>query len=115
MVVLNFPLQFIAPRQRLNLLARSRNGLLPGGILLLSEKIRFAAPQQEALQIDMHHAFKRANGYAELEISQKRSALEKVLLPETLQQHQQRLAQAGFRRSERWFQCFNFVSMVAWR
>lgn len=115
MVVLNFTLQFIAPRQRLNLLARIRNGLLPGGILLLSEKIRFADPQQEALQIDMHHAFKRANGYAELEISQKRSALEKVLLPETLQQHQQRLAQAGFRRSERWFQCFNFVSMVAWR
>ena len=114
MVVLNFTLQFIAPPKRLELLNRIRRGLLPGGILLLSEKISFADPRQQALQIEMHHAFKRANGYGELEISQKRNALDKVLIPETIERHRERLAQAGFRRSQRWFQCFNFISLVAW-
>ena len=114
MVVLNFTLQFIPPQQRLALLSRIRAGLLPGGILLLSEKISFDDPRQEKLQIELHHAFKRANGYGELEISQKRNALERVLLPETLECHKARLAQAGFRRCELWFQCFNFVSLVAW-
>jgi tRNA (cmo5U34)-methyltransferase len=115
MVVLNFTLQFIPPEKRLPLLERIHQGLRPGGILVLSEKIRFEDPEQERLQIEMHHAFKRANGYNDLEISQKRTALEKVLIPETLAQHQQRLRQAGFRRADLWFQCFNFASLVARR
>ena len=61
----------------------------------------------------LHHDFKRANGYSDLEISQKRSALENVLIPETLSTHQQRLSNAGFSRSECWFQCFNFASLIA--
>ena len=65
------------------------------------------------LLIDLHHDFKRANGYSELEISQKRSALENVMLPDTIEEHQQRFRQAGFSSSVVWFQCFNFCSMVA--
>lgn len=113
MVVLNFTLQFIPPDERLALLRRIHQGLRPGGILVLSEKIAFDDPQLQARQIEMHHAFKRANGYDELEISQKRSALERVLIPETLETHRERLQQAGFRRADLWFQCFNFVSLVA--
>ena len=86
---------------------------MPGGVLVVSEKITFTNPEQESMQMEMHHAFKRANGYGELEISQKRSALEKVLIPETLEQHLQRLELAGFGRADMWFQCFNFVSLVA--
>ncbi|WP_428610167.1 carboxy-S-adenosyl-L-methionine synthase CmoA [Sedimenticola sp.] len=113
LVTLNFTLQFIPLEQRTALLSRIRNGLRPGGILILSEKICFDDPQEEQLQIEMHHAFKRANGYNDLEISQKRSALENVLIPETLEQHRERLKQAGFSRANLWFQCFNFVSLVA--
>lgn len=113
MVVLNFTLQFIPPERRLELLQRIRQALRPQGILVLSEKIRFDDPQEEALQIEMHHAFKRANGYGDLEISRKRDALENVLIPETLENHRERLIEAGFRRSDLWFQCFNFVSLVA--
>ncbi|MCB1872799.1 MAG: carboxy-S-adenosyl-L-methionine synthase CmoA [Gammaproteobacteria bacterium] len=115
MVVLNFTLQFIPPAARLELLRSIHQGLRPGGLLLLSEKISFEDPQQERLQIEMHHAFKRANGYNELEISRKRSALENVLIPETLEQHRIRLADAGFSRTDLWFQCFNFISLVARR
>lgn len=113
MVVLNFTLQFIPVGQRLELLKKIHEALLPGGILVLSEKIAFNAPEEERLQIEMHHAFKRANGYNDLEISQKRSALENVLIPETLQHHRDRLQAAGFSRADLWFQCFNFISLVA--
>ncbi|HEC60580.1 hypothetical protein LCGC14_1528900 [marine sediment metagenome] len=112
-VVLNFTLQFIPVEDRLLLIERIYQGLKPGGILILSEKIAFSEPEKHEFHIDVHHDFKRANGYSDLEISQKRSALEKVLIPETLANHQQRLKLAGFEFSELWFQCFNFISLVA--
>jgi tRNA (cmo5U34)-methyltransferase len=113
MVILNFTLQFITREQRLGLLRQIHHGMRKGGILVLSEKITFEDPEEEARQIALHHAFKRANGYNDLEISQKRTALEKVLLPETLATHKQRLVEAGFTSTDLWFQCFNFVSLVA--
>lgn len=115
MVTLNFTLQFIPTDQRAGLLGKIHAGLRPGGILVLSEKIHFDDAEEEALQIEMHHAFKRANGYNDLEISQKRNALENVMCPESLTTHKQRLKGVGFSRADVWFQCFNFVSLVAHR
>ena len=112
-VVLNFTLQFVALELRDAVIQHIYAGLRPGGIMVLSEKVRFEDPQLDELNIDLYHQFKRANGYSELEIAQKRSALEKVLLPETLNQHQQRIAGAGFGSCEVWFQCFNFASLIA--
>jgi tRNA (cmo5U34)-methyltransferase len=113
MVVLNFTLQFVPLDQRQPLLATIWNGLNPGGILVLSEKIAFANKHHNELMIELHHSFKRANGYSDLEISQKRSALENVLMPETLETHRLRLAAVGFSSVDLWFQCFNFGSMIA--
>lgn len=112
-VALNYTLQFVEPTLRDGLIARIYAGMLPGAALLLSEKIRFDAAEVDTLFADLHHRFKQANGYSELEVSQKREALEHVLLPESIAQHRQRLLQAGFRRVEVWFQCFNFASLVA--
>ncbi|RDE22735.1 carboxy-S-adenosyl-L-methionine synthase CmoA [Motiliproteus coralliicola] len=112
-VVMNFTLQFIEPDQRFDLLQRIYDGLKPGGVLLLSEKIAFEDDAIQQRLTDWHHDFKRANGYSDLEISQKRSALEKVMRPESLSLHQQRLGQIGFSCVQPWFQCFNFASMLA--
>jgi len=112
-VVLNFTLQFIPLNQRLKLIKRIYAGLKPGGILILSEKISLAEPGRQQFHVELHHDFKRANGYSDLEISQKRTALENVMIPETLTCHQQRLQAAGFNFVDLWFQCLNFVSMVA--
>jgi len=112
-VVLNFSLQFIPLAHREIILTSIAHNMLPGGILILSEKIRFEDDLLDQLNVDLHHAFKKANGYSDLEISQKRNALEKVLLPETLKTHQDRIKRAGFNRCDVWFQCFNFASMVA--
>jgi tRNA (cmo5U34)-methyltransferase len=114
-VVLNFTLQFIPIADRLAFLQKIHHGLRPGGILVLSEKLRSDDDRQNALQTDMHSLFKKANGYTDLEISQKRTALENVLIPETFNHHQQRLQQAGFSSAEVWFQYFNFASMIAFR
>lgn len=112
-VVMNFTLQFIPLAERLALIKRIHQGLKPGGILILSEKIAFEDPARQQLHDELHLDFKRANGYSDLEISQKRTALENVMIPETLTCHQQRLQKAGFGFSDIWFQCFNFASLVA--
>lgn len=113
MVVLNFTLQFIEPEQRQSLINKIAQGMQPGGLLLISEKISDKDEVCRDLLIDLHHDFKRANGYSELEIAQKRTALENVMRTDTLEVHQQRLSQAGFSHVSPWFQCFNFFSLIA--
>ena len=111
-VTMNFTLQFIEHELRLPLLQKIHRGLIPGGALLLSEKIRVRGHTERYFQT-LHESFKRANGYSQLEISQKRSALEDVLIPEELQTHINRLEQAGYSNIIPWFQCLNFASLVA--
>lgn len=113
MVVLNFTLQFLEPDDRQLLLNKIWQGLKPGGALVLSEKFSFEDAEVGELLFNMHHDFKRANGYSELEISQKRSMLENVMLTDSVETHKKRLKQAGFEHAELWFQCFNFGSLVA--
>lgn len=114
-VVLNFTLQFLQPCQRKALLSRIASGLVPGGVLILSEKIRFEDEVEQALQTEWHHDFKKTQGYSGLEIAQKRDALENVMKPDSMEQHRDRLNSVGFERVSQWFQGFNFVSMVAFR
>jgi tRNA (cmo5U34)-methyltransferase len=112
-VVLNFTLQFIPIDERGPLIDRIFAAMKPGGILILSEKIRFEDDHLQQLNTDLHHQFKRGNGYSDLEIAQKRSSLENYLLAETIKNHESRLANAGFGSIDVWFQCFNFASVVA--
>jgi tRNA (cmo5U34)-methyltransferase len=113
LVVLNFTLQFVPLADREALLRRIASGLRPGGRLVLSEKLQFDDAAEQHLLTELHHAFKHDQGYSRLEIARKRSALERVLVPEMLATHRQRLQRAGFRRSTVWLQCFNFVSLLA--
>jgi len=113
MVVLNFTLQFIEPDLRQHLIQKIYDGLQPGGILVLSEKLKASDEVCNDLLIDLHHDFKRANGYSELEIAQKRTAIENVMRPDSLETHLSRLNQSGFNHVNQWFQCFNFMSLVA--
>ncbi|MGO2508036.1 MAG: carboxy-S-adenosyl-L-methionine synthase CmoA [Vibrio hibernica] len=112
-VVLNFTLQFLSPEDRYALLEKIYIGLRPGGILILSEKYIFKNNVTHELLIDLHHDFKRANGYSELEVSQKRSAIENVMKPDSISAHKERFKAIGFSSYEVWFQCFNFGSMFA--
>ncbi|OQY07366.1 MAG: carboxy-S-adenosyl-L-methionine synthase CmoA [Planctomycetales bacterium 4572_13] len=114
-VVMNFTLQFLSPDQRDAMIQKIYDGLRPGGVLLLSEKITFEDADKQAFETDMHHEFKKLMGYSDLEVAQKRKSLEKVLLPETLEAHKNRLKKSGFAKTHLWFQCFNFMSLAAFK
>jgi len=114
-VVLNFTLQFIAKEERQALLARIYQGMRQGGVLILSEKVCFEGYFEQQQHIALHEAFKKAQGYSELEVSRKRESLENVLIPEPISAHHARLLDAGFGEVQTWFQCFNFVSMLAYK
>ena len=110
--VMNFTLQFIPLVEREQVMTKIFTGLNDGGCLILSEKLAFSEIENE-IQINLHHAFKKSNGYSDLEIAQKRTALENVLLPETKETHIQRLKETGFSQVFPLFQCFNFASFIA--
>ncbi|VAW77271.1 tRNA (cmo5U34)-methyltransferase [hydrothermal vent metagenome] len=112
LVIMNYTLQFIPLPLRHELISKISNGMLAGGALLLSEKICFESTIIDSEMNELYHSFKRANGYSALEISQKRTALEDVLVRESVGVHLQRL-QDSFSTVTVLFQSFNFVSFLA--
>jgi tRNA (cmo5U34)-methyltransferase len=112
-VVINLTLQFLNPVKREDLICRIFSGMVPGGVLLLMEKTVYPEPAIHQMHLDVYQQFKRENGYSDLEISQKRDALEKVLIPDTLETHFQRLHQAGFSHVHVWLKWFNFSAIMA--
>jgi len=114
-VVVNLTLQFVDMEKRDALVSDIYKALVPGGILLLTEKVVSLHERVSELQLDYYRRFKRENGYSELEISQKREALENVLVPETVEAHGKRLERAGFTSMDIWLKWFNFASMIAFK
>ena len=112
-VLLNWTLQFIPKENREQVIQDIYNGLLPGGVLLLSEKILLENSELNEINIELHESFKKANGYSDLEIARKRVALDNVLIPESLSQHKERLLLSGFKNCDIWFRYFNFASLIA--
>ena len=112
-VVLNLTLQFIDVELRSNLIKKIYDGLNPGGVLIISEKIHFENKQIQNQITKLHMDFKRENGYSELEIANKRQAIENVLITETQEEHLKRLRDCGFNDTTCFFQCLNFVSFLS--
>lgn len=112
-VVLNFTLQFIKDEQRTDLLKRIASSMLPGGAMILSEKLRFEDSNMQQQMTELHHNFKKYQGYSDLEIAQKRAALENVLVPNTEQEHLERLTESGFSSVQMVMRCLNFATFLA--
>jgi len=112
-VVLHYTLQFISPELREDLLRRIHEALLPGGALLLTEKVICQECKLDELFVKLYYDMKRRNGYSELEIAQKRRALEDVLVPLTLDENVSLLEKAGFERVEIHSKWLNFTSLLA--
>ena len=112
-VVLNLTLQFIDVNLRSNLIKKIYEGLNPGGVLIISEKIHFDDRATQNQITKLHMDFKKENGYSELEIANKRQAIENVLITETKETHLKRLHNCGFKETSCFFQCLNFVSFLS--
>lgn len=115
MITLNYTLQFLPVADRDRMIAAIHEALVDGGLLVLSEKVVDPDPEMETLLVALHHEHKRRNEYSALEISRKRTALENVLIPETVAAHRERLLRAGFGSAAVWLRYFNFVSIIAIR
>jgi tRNA (cmo5U34)-methyltransferase len=112
-VILNLTLQFVRPIQRPQVIRRIASGLVEGGCLILVEKVLSPNPRLNRLFIDHYYDFKRRNGYSDLEISQKREALENVLVPFHGDENHQLLRANGFSHCEEFMRWYNFCGVVA--
>lgn len=112
-VVLCLTLQFIRPIYRERLLKKIAEGMVPGGALILVEKVITESSQFNRNFIKHYYNYKRRNQYSELEISQKREALENVLIPYKLSENIHMLRETGFSTTETFFKWYNFSGLVA--
>ena len=112
-VVLCLTLQFVRPMYRAQLLQRIFDGMNPGGALILVEKILAEDTHFNRDFITYYYNYKRRNNYSELEISQKREALENVLIPYKLSENTGILKSAGFAHCELFFKWYNFTGVIA--
>ncbi len=112
-VVMNYTLQFLPLKKRQRLLKRIFDGLIPGGLLFLSEKVMSPWPQFQETMTQNYEAFKTKNGYARREIERKKEALEHVLIPLTEVQLRQILNRCGFDAVDSLMKQHNFMTFVA--
>jgi tRNA (cmo5U34)-methyltransferase len=112
-VILCLTLQFVRPIFRERLLKRIYDGLVTGGVLIISEKILAEESLFNRNFIKYYYDYKRRNNYSEMEISQKREALENVLIPYKLSENFKMLKEAGFQHTETFFKWYNFSGFIA--
>lgn len=112
-VVLCLTLQFVRPINRERLLQDIYDGLNPGGVLILVEKILAEESNFNRDFINYYYNYKRRNNYSEMEISQKREALENVLVPYKLSENITLLRDKGFAHCEVFFKWYNFAGLIA--
>ena len=112
LVVINYTLQFLKTSSREGLLRRVQSKLKSGGLLFLSEKVKSYDKDIGRVMTDLHQDFKRRNGYSELEIAQKKEALENVLIPLSPEEQVAMMTRAGFQSSELIFRRYNFATYI---
>lgn len=106
-------LQFIRPINRLHIVKKICDGMVKNGVFILIEKVLTEEKSFNREYIDYYYDFKRRNNYSELEISQKREALENVLIPYKTSENINMLHEAGFHEAEVFFRWYNFTGIIA--
>ena len=112
-VILCLTLQFVRPLNREKLLQSIYDQMNPGGCIILVEKVLGENNMFNRSFINYYYDFKRRNNYSELEISQKREALENILIPYKLSENIELLESCGFKECETFFKWYNFAGMIA--
>ena len=113
--IANYTLQFIRQAPRAELLRKMHDSLCSGGVVILSEKVLENSSRNSQVFQEMYYEFKRRNGYSDLEISQKREALENILIPYRLDEYKSLLSEAGFDNIAIVFKWYNFATLLAYK
>jgi len=114
-IIMNYTLQFIRPIEREQLLQSIFNSISENGVLILTEKVLSSDSKFNKDLIDIYYDYKKQNGYSDYEISQKREALENVLIPYTEPENIKLLKSVGFREVESIFKWANFTTLIAFK
>ncbi len=112
-VTLLLTLQFVRPLYRERIMKRIYDSLNDQGCVILIEKLTSEDTIFNRLFIDHYYDYKRRNGYSDMEISQKREALENVLIPYRVEENIELLREAGFSKIELFFRWYNFCGIIA--
>lgn len=113
MILANYMLQFIRPLKRLDFIKKIHNSIEDGGYFIFSEKIIYDDKKLHKVIIDLYSEFKKTKGYSQFEISQKREALENVLIPYTNEENREMIQNAGFKTIETILKWGNFTTYLA--
>ena len=112
-IIANYTLQFIRPLQREELIRKIYNSLEKGSVFIFSEKVITDNKILNKQFIDEYYDFKKTQGYSEFEISQKREALENVLIPYSYEENKKMILDAGFSNFDCIFKWVNFATFIA--
>jgi len=112
-VIMNLTLQFIRPVRRHLVMNNIARGMVPGGCLLVVEKVLSKDSKINRSFIKYYYDFKQRNGYSEMEIAQKREALENVLIPYRLEENYELFLSSGFSFCDVFFKWYNFCGIIA--
>ena len=105
-------LQFIRPLNREAVISNVYRGLNHNGCFLLVEKVLGEHSTFNRLFVNHYYEMKRRKGYSDLEIAQKREALENVLIPYRLEENKRLLRQIGFQHVDVFFKWYNFCGII---
>lgn len=112
-IISNYTLQFIRPLLREKLIKKIYNSLNDGQIFIFSEKVISENKLLNKIYIDKYYEFKKTQGYSEYEISQKREALENVLVPYSVEENLKMIKDSGFKSCDIIFKWYNFATFIA--
>ena len=108
-----FTLQFVRPLHRERVIRTIAENTRPNGALILAEKVIESETLFNRVFIDKYYDMKRRHGYSDMEISNKREALENVLIPYRVEENRDLLLRCGFTKFQEFFRWYNFAGMIA--
>jgi len=112
-ILANYTLQFVRPREREKLIKKIYNALQEDGAFIFSEKIITNHKRLDKLCIDQYFEYKKSKGYSDFEIASKREALENILIPYSEQENKKMILENGFSFIETIFKWNNFATFIA--
>jgi tRNA (cmo5U34)-methyltransferase len=112
-VIMNLTLQFIRPIRRERIMKNIAKGMVPGACLLVVEKVLSKDSKVNRSFIKYYYDFKQRNGYSQMEIAQKREALENILIPYRLEDNYELFLNSGFSFCDVFFKWYNFCGTIA--
>ncbi len=111
-VTICWTLQFVRPLRRDRLIRKIYEGMVDGGVLIVTDKVLTNDSNMNRFFIDFYYDFKRRNDYSNEEISKKREALENVLIPYRFDENFELFRRNGFSTVETFFQWYNFAGFL---